>query len=187
MDRREFLAGTIGAAVAGALPIDRFASAEQPPSLRLSSGQAGGWDAGRVRHLLPAVSDSRMLVKASFRIPLAAAPTLRIGTLAVRGRMNDTAGECWQFHATGLSPARRFVLSLTAADGSALCQPWELSTFPSADARPERCRVLFFTCAGGPESDSLTAGNLPTAVRNRLLRRALSFRPDAAVANGDHV
>jgi hypothetical protein len=187
MDRREFLAGTIGAAFAGALPTDRFASAQQPPSLRLSSAQAGGWDAGRVRHLLPAVSDSRMLVKASFRTPLAAAPTLRIGTLAVRGRMNDTAGECWQFYATGLSPARPFVLSLTAADGSALCQPWELSTFPSADARPERCRVLFFTCAGGPESDSLTVGNLPTAVRNRLLRRALSFRPDAAVANGDHV
>jgi hypothetical protein len=30
-------------------------------------------------------------------------------------------------------------------------------------------------------------GFLPTAVRNRLLRRALSFAPDAAVANGDQV
>lgn len=28
---------------------------------------------------------------------------------------------------------------------------------------------------------------LPLAVRNRLLRRGLSFRPDAVVANGDHV
>ena len=28
---------------------------------------------------------------------------------------------------------------------------------------------------------------LPTAVRQRLLRRALSFRPDALIANGDHV
>ena len=28
---------------------------------------------------------------------------------------------------------------------------------------------------------------LPPAVRNRLLRRALSFQPHAAVANGDHV
>ena len=28
---------------------------------------------------------------------------------------------------------------------------------------------------------------LPTAMRNRLLRRALAFEPDAVVANGDHV
>ena len=28
---------------------------------------------------------------------------------------------------------------------------------------------------------------LPPAVRNRMLRRGLSFKPDAAVANGDHV
>jgi hypothetical protein len=68
-----------------------------------------------------------------------------------------------------------------------LCEPWEIATFPPADARPDRVRILFFTCAGGPESTSLTAGNLPTAVRNRLLRRALSFAPDVAVANGDHV
>jgi hypothetical protein len=52
--------------------------------------------------------------------------------------------------------------------------------------------VLFFTCAGGPEgtlgrADGRQTGNLPTALRNRLLRRGLSFQPDAAVANGDHV
>jgi hypothetical protein len=46
--------------------------------------------------------------------------------------------------------------------------------------------VLFFTCAGGPENTG-PEGNLPTVIRNRLLRRALSFQPDAAVANGDHV
>ena len=40
-----------------------------------------------------------------------------------------------------------------------------------------------FTCAGGHEG----LGFLPTAVRNRMLRRALSFQPDAAIANGDHV
>jgi hypothetical protein len=126
-------------------------------------------------------------VKASFASPLDAAPTLRIGGLAVRGRMSDTAGECWQFYATGLDPARRYRLALVAGDGSTLCEPWDLSTYPAPDARPERFRVLFFTCAGGAESSSLTAGNLPTAVRNRLLRRGLSFGPDAAVANGDHV
>jgi hypothetical protein len=128
-----------------------------------------------------------MLIKASFTTRLTSAPTLRVGRVSVRGRMNDTSGECWQFYATGLEPGRRYVLSLGAADGSALCQPWELSTFPPLEAQLDRCRVLFFTCAGGPESASLTMGNLPTSVRSRLLRRALSFGPDAAVANGDHV
>ncbi len=145
------------------------------------------WDAGRVRHLLPTVSDSRFLIKTSFTQPLSGAPTLVVGDVRVPGRMNDTAGECWQFYATGLQPARRYRLSLTAADGSSLCEPWDLSTFPAPDARPERFRVVFFTCAGGPESDSLTRGNLPTPIRNRLLRRGLSFEPDAIVANGDHI
>jgi hypothetical protein len=178
MDRREFLTGTMGFALSAGLL--RETRAAQPPA-------AGRWDAGRVRHVLPTVSDSRMLVKVSFTQTLSAAPTLRVGARAVAGRMSDTTGECWQFYATGLEPARRHTLSLVAADGSSLCEPWELATFPAADARPERLRLLFFTCAGGPESDSLTQGNLPTAVRNRLLRRALSFQPDAAVANGDHV
>ena len=89
----------------------------------------------------------------------------------------------WAFHATGLAPARRYTLSLNASTGRSLCQPWDLSTFPSPDARPDRLRVLFFTCAGGHEG----LGFLPSAVRNRMLRRALSFQPDAAVANGDHV
>jgi hypothetical protein len=43
--------------------------------------------------------------------------------------------------------------------------------------------VLFFSCAGGHDA----FGFVPAATRNRLLRRALSFRPQAVVANGDHV
>jgi hypothetical protein len=42
-----------------------------------------------------------------------------------------------------------------------LCQPWDLSTFPAADTRPDRFRVLFFTCAGGPDIDSDSRGYLP--------------------------
>lgn len=185
MDRREFLVGSMGAAILASRSAEAFAQARTPTPSR-------AWDAGRVRHLLPTVSDTRILIKASFARPLTAAPILRVGTTAVRGQMNDTAGECWQFYAAGLAPGRRYALSLAATDGNALCEPWDLSTFPSADARPARARVLFFTCAGGPEDDSLRSdgrrnGYLPTSVRNRLLRRALSFGPDAAVANGDHV
>ena len=51
--------------------------------------------------------------------------------------------------------------------------------------------MLFFTCAGGPGGTYSGIGDrsgfLPTAIRNRLLRRALSFEPDAAIANGDHI
>jgi hypothetical protein len=136
-----------------------------------------------VRHLLPQVSDSRMLIKASFNTPLTSAPTLRIGNVTVRGRMGDTRGEHWHFYASDLRPGRRYTLALAGSKGRALCAPWELSTFPSPDERPQKFRVLFYTCAGGHEALNF----LPTAVRNRLLRRGLSFAPDAAVANGDHV
>jgi hypothetical protein len=57
----------------------------------------------------------------------------------------------------------------------------------------ELSRSLFFTCAAGPDgtaganADALSSGNLPTAIRNRLMRRALTCQPQAVVANGDHV
>ena len=185
--RRRFLAGTagaMGAAVFSRLPLDLLAEQNTPPSAR-------NWDTGRVRHLLPGVSDTRILLKASFDRPLSAPPTLRVGGSPVPGQMNDTTGEHWQFYATDLAPGRPYSLSLVADDGRALCEPWSLSTFPAPEAQPERLRVLFFTCAGGPGGSYSGIGQregfLPTTIRNRLLRRALSFSPDAAVANGDHI
>jgi hypothetical protein len=175
--RRQFLRATSAAALSTAVPAELFAqaAATSPPS--------SAWDSGSVRHLLPTVSDSRMLIKASFDSPLAEPPTLLVDGLSVRGRMGDTRGEHWHFYATGLDPARSYRLSLVGAAGRALCEPWELATFPHPDARPERFRLLIYTCAGGHEIHKF----LPTAHRNRLLRRALGFRPDAVVANGDHV
>ena len=166
------------------LPLDALAAQASPPV-------AQDWDAGRVRHLLPAASDTRVLLKASFARPLSAPPTLRIGSQDVAGRMNDTAGEFWQFYAEDLESGQRHTLALVASDGTALCEPWTLSTFPAPDAQPDNFRLLFFTCAGGPGGTYSGVGErsgfLPTAIRNRLLRRALSFGPDAAVANGDHI
>src|SRR5262249_48640636 len=159
-DRRAFLADTMGAALLTAIPADLFAQAGSPPP-------AARWDAGQVRHLLPGVSDTRMLIKASFRQPLASTPTLKIGTRTVQGSVNDTRREFWQFDVDGLQPGRRYTLSL-AASSSPLCEPWNLSTLPAPDARPAQCRVLFFTCAGGHDQ----LGFLPAATRNRLLRRA---------------
>ena len=174
----------MGAAFFGRFPLGPMAEQGAPPAPQ-------GWDGGVVRHLLPTVSDSRMLLKASFERPLSAAPTLRLGSTAVAGRMNDTTGEYWQFYAADLDPGRRYSLSLVGNDGRSLCEPWDLSTFPAPDTLPERFRMLFFTCAGGPggsyEGIGQRRGFLPTVIRNRLLRRALSFEPDAVVANGDHI
>ena len=142
----------------------------------------GGWDSGSVQHLLPTVSHNRILIKASFRAPLLDAPTLRIGGATVRGRMSDTRGEFWQFHAADLKPGRPYSLALSGSRG-ALCEPWSLATFPAPDERPSAFRVLFYTCAGGHEAFAF----LPAAARNRLLRRALSFEPAALVAIGDQL
>jgi hypothetical protein len=175
MDRRAFLAETFGAAVLAQVSADLLAQTGSPtPST--------SWDPGRVRHLLPAVSATRMLIKASFTQALAAPPMLKIGPKAVHGRVNDTRREFWQFDASGLEPGRHYALSLSSA-GKTLCEPWSLSTLPDPNARSAQCRVLFFTCAGGHAA----LGFLPAPTRNRLLRRALSFQPDVAVANGDHV
>jgi len=177
MKRRDFLRATAAGPLLAAVPPELLAQTSARPAT------GGAWNSGAVRHLLPTVSDTQMLLKASFDAPLSQPPALRVGTLTVPGRMTDTRGEMWAFHATGLTPGRRYPLSLNASSGRSLCAPWDLSTFPSPDARPDKLRVLFFTCAGGHEA----LGFLPPAVRNRLLRRALSFQPDAAVANGDHV
>ena len=194
IDRRRFLAGgagALGAAVFGHWPLDRLQAEAAPP-------QAADWDMGWVRHLLPSVNDSRILLKASFERRLGAPPVLRVsaadGTgieLRVEGRQTDTAGEFWQFQVTDLLPARRYRLALAENRGRALCDPWDITTFPARDASPERFRLLFFTCAGGPsgtyEGIGQRSGFLPTAIRSRLLRRALREAPDAAVANGDHI
>ena len=144
MDLRQFLADSFGAALLTAVPADLLAQPARAP-------QSGNWDAGRVRHLLPAASDTRFLIKASFTQPLASTPSLRIGTRSVTGRMTDTAGEFWQCFVDGLQPGRPYRLSLRAS-GTSLCEPWELTTLPDPNVRPDRCRVLFYTCAGGHDA-----------------------------------
>src|SRR5262249_52176338 len=145
MDRRDFLRGSMGAAFLASRSADSFAQSARPPAPQT-------WDPGQVRHLLPTVSETRMLIKASFAKPLAVRPALRIGASSFRGQMNDTEGAFWQFYATGLRPSQRYSLSLVASDGKQLCQSWDLTTFPAPSMRPDSFRVLFFTCAGGPDN-----------------------------------
>jgi len=77
-----------------------LAQPAQPPA-------SADWDAGGVRHLLPTVSDTRMLIKASFTRPLANPPLLTVagegGGRRVEGLMNDSDGLFWQFHVEDLA------------------------------------------------------------------------------------
>src|SRR3712207_5082880 len=161
--RREVLAAGIATAALGGVGARHAAS--QP-----ASGAA--WDAGQLAHLLPTVSHDRMLIKASFRAPLTAAPVLSVGGQRVDGLRSDRAGLFWQFHVAGLRPGAPHRLELTG-DGGALCEPWALSTFPAPEERPGRLRLLVFSCAGGHDifAEAHSGSRfLPAAVRQRLLR-----------------
>src|ERR1700733_10932241 len=93
-DRRTFLRSSAATALSLAVPADLFAQAASAPA------PSANWDAGGLRHLLPTVSDTRMLIKTSFSTPLTEAPTLSVGGTSVRGRMDDTRGEHWHFYVT---------------------------------------------------------------------------------------
>ena len=123
MDRRAFLKSSSAAAFGLGMSAEVLVQRVQA-----QAPTGATWDAGSVLHILPQVSDTRMLVKTSFNMPLISEPSLRIGDMTVRGRMSDTRGEHWQFHASGLRPGQRYMLSLTAGSGAVLCEPWELST-----------------------------------------------------------
>jgi hypothetical protein len=151
-----------------------------------SNPSSSVWRSGHVLHILPTVSDSEFLIKVSFKEALKQAPALHVGTIKSVGQANDSEGKYWQFHVKGLGPQTSYRLSLknsAAASSALLCDPWELRTFPAPGTEMAQMRLLVFTCTGGHEMH----GFLPTATRNRLLKRALSFKPDAAIANGDHV
>jgi hypothetical protein len=141
---------------------------------------------------LPTASHDRFLVKASFDRALDGVPQLRVGAERIRGQKNTPSGDFWQFDIPGLKPATTYQLSLTDGNGAALCEPWPLSTFPAPDANASRLRLLIYTCAGGHDvhNNELPDGQIavvPSTLRRRLLRRGLSFRPDAFIATGDHV
>ena len=192
LKRRDFLRGSAGSmagAWLSAWPWQKLAAQQDLNPV------TDNWDSGIVRHLLPAVNESRILIKASFSSALTETPRLLIqngsSNRLVEGYVNDTSGEFWQFYATELQSDTEYELSLQDSGGNALCEPWPLSTFPAPQQNPEQVRVLFYTCAGGPEGEYFgigdRRGNLPIAIRQRLLKRGLSFTPQAAVANGDHI
>lgn len=115
---------------------------------------------------------------------------LRTGKRSVSGEMTDTQGHFWRFDVKGLAPAQPYQLELLSAKKKALCDPWEVKTFPAPESAAKQMRLLIFTCAGGDERLKTVQGVsnfLPLSTRHRLLERALTFNPDALVSNGDHI
>ncbi len=184
IDRRTFLKGSLatGALAASGTGLACGEAPVGPPD--------DGWQAGDVLHLLPTANHERILLKASFARARDEAPLLSVGRERVAGLPSDSTGHFYRFDVRGLAPETTYSLRLLEPGGGPICDAWPLRTFPAPDTTPERFRVLAFTCAGGPE-DLYNLGffnaYLPHALRQRLFARALSFSPDAAIANGDHV
>jgi hypothetical protein len=175
--RRRFL-GSVGSAIATAA-LAPLASATDETA----------WSAGELKHVIPAASHERILIKSSFRTPLQNTPQLMVGDQAISGLRSDTQGRFWQFDGAGLAPDTTYTLQIRDASGRALCDSWPLQTLPAPDAPATRLRILAFTCGGG--CDLLKLGDktlfLDMAARRRLLAKALSFRPDVVISNGDMI
>ena len=105
-DRRDFLKASTAATLLASAPADLIVSAAHA-----AAPSDGAWDTGMVRHLLPTVSDTRLLIKVSFSTAQPSAPILHIGGTSVRGRMSDTRGEFWHFHASDLRAGLKKKLS----------------------------------------------------------------------------
>ena len=170
--RRRFVATAASAAGLASLPGLRAVAED-------------GWNAGSLSHLIPAASHNRFTIKASFVQAMADAPLLTAGDRSVAGTATDSTGHFYSFDIGGLVPDTEYPLQLTDAGGDPLCDAWPLRTFPHPDAEPEHVRLLAYTCAGGHPDDR--EWFLPIDVRRRLLKRALSFKPQAAIAIGDHI
>jgi len=139
-----------------------------------------------VRAILPSASPDTLAVKVLLEAPPSAPPVLTIDGRAVPAQKMDVDGYAWGFIQGGLKGGTAHTLNLTDDHGLALREPWTLKTLPPLDSQPEHFRILFFTCAGGDEAGK-PYGYLPVAARRALFDRGLSFAPDLAVANGDHV
>lgn len=183
VDRRQFL--RLSAATAATLAVGPGCGDDVAPYV-----EPGGWSAGDVAHLLPVAGPDRIRLKVSFRSSRSAILLQTSDGRTVEATPSDSDGRFFAFDLRRLEPGREYTFALYDGAGNALCDPWPLRTLPAPDVLPERFRLLVYTCAGGPEifrDLRLRPAFLPLEVRRRLLARALSFQPDAALANGDHV
>lgn len=173
------MATTLGAVAASSLISGQDASA-----------QSQNWDQGEVKHILPTANHDRLLFKISLNRIQEKNPSLFVGSNSYPGIRTDTEGKFWAFDVNDLEPDTEYEISLLDVDSKRLCDSWPIRTFPHPNASPDRLRLLIYTCAGGHDGlrDPDTGlGFVPIPERRSLLKRALSYQPDAVVSIGDHV
>ena len=168
-----------------------------PPARRARRAGRGAAGAGLGRGPRPAPAAGRepLAVPRSRPRSTGRSPPPRCSASAARpttARMTDTAGEHWQFQASGLAAGRRYTLSLEDGGGAALCEPWPLATFPGSGRRApiasgcSSSRARAGRAAATPASASGAASCRPPSATGCCAAPS-SFGPDAAVANGDHM
>lgn len=149
------------------------------------------WDAGSVSLIIPTANHERFRIKVVFKEALENTPNLQIGDQQTAGEQTDSLGQHFTFDAKELEADTEYQLQLFAASGQSLTGTWPLKTLPAPNAEPAKGRFLFLTCMGGADFArhpfELNPLCLHSTGRRRLLRRALSFKPDATIAIGDHV
>ena len=155
--------------------------------LTFGSDDNDGWHRGDLMHLIPSANHNRLLIKCSFRLPRSA-PILHLDGRTIVGQLTDSSGRYFVFDVSSLAANKEYSLQLFDKKARALCDSWPLKTFPAPNFDSQSMRLLTYTCAGGyPDYPFDEQPFLSIAQRQRLLRRALSFKPDVLIANGDHV
>ena len=169
--RREFLEVTAGT----------VASVAAWP---MAAGSEANWNQGQVNHIIPTASHERFLIKVSFKSSQTAPPQITVNGKSTVGVQTDPQGRFWRFDVPSLQPESAYELRLVDSGGVPLCDAWPLKTFPLPDSTPEHLRILAYTCAGGYDCPPLNGKTffLDMTARRRLLARAMSFRPDAVMA-----
>ena len=184
ISRRRFAQAGAGAALA---TMSRAPSANAAADAAFA---ADGWRRGDLAHLIPGANHERIIVKCSFHTPRRP-PLLRIGGELAHARATDTESRYFAFDVPGLKPNHEYSLQLVDRDNHPLADAWPVRTFPAPEDRPKSVRLLAYTCAGGlPNYPGMAPAEQPflaLAARQRLLARALSFAPAAAIAIGDHL
>lgn len=110
------------------------------------------------------------------------------GTI-IKGVMTDTEGYFWYFDIRNLKPDTAYHLVIQDSLGQNLTDLWSIKTLPDPNSTPEHLRILIFTGSGGHDvyQTWLFKQHLPIEVRQRLLNRALSFKPDIVISSGDQI
>ncbi len=156
--------------------------------------EENSWKDGEVAHILPTVNHNRFLVSTSYK-RVVKQPILKVGNQSFKGQMRDTKGFFWIFDCPNLEANTAYQLQIFESQ-KALCDAWELKTFPAPSEDAKALRLMMYTCAGGhplitrlyplPEEEKEPPESF-AARRVKLLNKGLSNQPDALIIIGDTV